>query len=170
MNELHLIELCENRDLPCQDTVTLTCEERHKARQPLRLDSGGHAILHLPRATVLRGGDVLGNGAGQTVRVHAAPERVSRVHAESARELARAAYHLGNRHVRVEVGPDWLAYLHDRVLDAMLSGLGFATTITEAPFEPEAGAYARHAHGPEGHGHSGDGPGRLHMSDALAGP
>ena len=60
--------------------------------------------------------------------------------------LARAAYHLGNRHVALQVGSGWLRYLHDHVLDDMVRGLGFEVVVEEAPFEPEAGAYGGHGH------------------------
>jgi urease accessory protein len=78
------------------------------------------------------------------------------VHSADPRPLARAAYHLGNRHVALQIGDGWLRYCHDHVLDEMLLGLGLRVTVEQAPFEPEAGAY--HAEGDSAHGHShGDG-------------
>ena len=104
----------------------------------------------MPRGTLLRQGDLVKSLDGTVARVQAAEETVSMVRCESAQELARAAYHLGNRHVWVQVGPSWLRYLHDHVLDEMLQGLGFHVQVQQAPFEPEAGAYSEmhsHSHG-----------------------
>ena len=75
----------------------------------------------------------------------AGPEAVSTVNADDPKALARAAYHLGNRHVAVQVGDGWLRYLADHVLDDMLRGLGLEPKSERAPFEPESGAYG-HAH------------------------
>lgn len=124
------------------DELSLPFERRQIARQRVNLESGKEAGLKLPRGTVLRDGDLLRGGSGQLIRVVAAAERVSSMRCESAQDLARAAYHLGNRHVWVQVGPDWLRYLHDHVLDDMLAGLGFTVDVVLAPFEPEAGAYS----------------------------
>jgi urease accessory protein len=70
--------------------------------------------------------------------------------------LARAAYHLGNRHVPVQVGDGYLRLAADHVLELMLKGLGARITPRRVPFEPEAGAYAGHAHGGTGHHHHGE--------------
>ena len=82
----------------------------------------------------------------------AAPERVTTARAEDARLLARAAYHLGNRHVALQIDGLWLRYSHDHVLDDMVLGLGLQLTVEELPFEPEAGAYHSHEAG-QSHGH-----------------
>ncbi len=145
---------------PADDRLTLDFAARCRSRQRVRLASGREAGLNLPRGTVLRGGDVLAGG-GLVVRVEAAAETVSLARGP-ARELARAAYHLGNRHVAVEVGDGWLAWGHDHVLDAMVGGLGLAVTTAARPFEPEAGAYGgghRHGHddgAPHAHAHHHD--------------
>ena len=73
---------------------------------------------------------------------------------ESAATLARAAYHLVNRHVALQICQGWLRYCHDHVLDDMLRGLGLAVTVEQAPFEPEAGAYHADADGAHGHSHA----------------
>ena len=101
---------------------------------------------------MLRGGDILRSECGRTVEIQAAPESISLVTSDDPWELARVAYHLGNRHVWVEVGRHQLSYLHDHVLDDMVRQLGSKVTVLEAPFEPEAGAYAEHHH--HGHSHS----------------
>jgi urease accessory protein len=84
--------------------------------------------------------------------VIAAPEELSVAVARDAHELARAAYHLGNRHVAVELAPGRVAYLHDHVLDDMLRSLGLVVVSERAPFEPESGAYG-HAHARQAHDH-----------------
>jgi urease accessory protein len=94
------------------------------------------------------------------IEIGAADETVSTVHSAQPRALARAAYHLGNRHVALQVGAGWLRYSHDHVLDEMLQGLGLAVTVEEAPFEPEAGAY--HADGEAEHAHSQSHPHHSH--------
>jgi urease accessory protein UreE len=95
----------------------------------------------LERGTLLRGGDCLLASDGRMIEVIAAPETVSVVTADDPWGLARAAYHLGNRHISVQVGQGWLRYLHDHVLDDMVRGLGFTVTTDEMPFEPEAGVF-----------------------------
>ena len=138
------------------DALTLPFARRQKARQRAKLDSGEAIAVMLPRGTVMRGGDRLLSTAGRTVIVVAAEEAVSTVRCEDARNLARIAYHLGNRHVAVQVGSGWLRYLADHVLDDMVAGLGAQARRESASFEPEGGAYGNdghsHAHG-HGHGH-----------------
>ncbi len=130
-----------------QVRLTLPFEARQRSRQRVRLSSGEEALLVLPRGTVLRGGDTLALSDGRRAVVEAEPETVSTVRARDARRLARAAYHLGNRHVALEVGDDFVRYLHDHVLDGLVRELGLTVRVEEAPFEPEGGAYARHSHG-----------------------
>jgi urease accessory protein len=103
----------------------------------------------LPRGEILRGGDLVVASDGRVVEIVAAAERVLHVECASATDLARCAYHLGNRHVPVEVGKDFLRLAEDHVLEKMLAGLGAKLTHVTAPFEPEAGAYAggHHDHG-----------------------
>ncbi len=127
------------------DSVTLPFELRQRSRLRARLDRGEEVAIVLPRGTVLRDGDRLPGEDGRVIEVCAARETVSTVKARDAVLLARACYHLGNRHVRLEIGEGWIRYLHDHVLDHMVEEMGLAVTIESAPFEPEAGAYA-HAH------------------------
>lgn len=132
-----------------QATLTLPFEQRQKSRLRIRLDNGQDAGLFLPRGTVLRHGDRLRATSGLVVEVRAAPEAVSTARADDALLLARAAYHLGNRHVALQLGPGWLRYPYDHVLDDMARELGLTVNREQAPFEPEAGAYGgghhRHA-------------------------
>jgi len=133
-------------------TLTLPYESRQKSRQLVRLDNGQEAGLLLPRGTVLRNGDLLRAENGLVVAVHAATEEVSTVVTSDPTQLARVAYHLGNRHVPLEIGDGWLRYLHDHVLDGMVQALGLAVHCERAPFEPESGAYdspAPHVHAHE---------------------
>ncbi|HEX9275759.1 MAG TPA: urease accessory protein UreE [Casimicrobiaceae bacterium] len=126
--------------------LTLTFELRRKSRLRTALPSGEEVGLFLDRGAVLRGGDCLVADDGRVVRVIAASEAVMEVKSSDPGGLARAAYHLGNRHCPVEIGAGWLRFLADRVLAEMLLGMGFAVTAVSAPFEPEAGAYAAGHH------------------------
>jgi urease accessory protein len=122
--------------------LALPFELRQKSRLRTVLASGEEAGLFLERGTVLRGGDCLQADDGRIVRVVAAMEGLMEVRSGDARALARAAYHLGNRHTPVEVGEGWLRFAADHVLSEMLLGMGLAVSAVSAPFEPEAGAYA----------------------------
>ena len=106
----------------------------------------------LTRGTILRGGDLVKTEAGQIVQIVAADQPVTHVTASSPQALMCAAYHLGNRHVPLQVGDGWLRLEQDHVLKEMLLGLGMTTADQLAPFEPEAGAYGgghRHQHDDE---------------------
>jgi urease accessory protein len=132
--------------------LVLPFELRQRSRLLAALDSGEEVGLLMPRGTVLRGGDRLQSSDGRLVEVIAAPEQLSIVRSSDARQLARAAYHLGNRHIAVQITADSIRYLKDHVLDDMLRGQGLQVYSEILPFEPEAGAYASsHDHG---HGHS----------------
>jgi len=128
--------------------LALPFEQRQKSRLRTRLSSGEEVGVFLDRGTILRGGDCLQGDDGRVVRVVAAEERLMAVRATNARLLARAAYHLGNRHTPVEVRENELAFAADHVLGEMLRGMGLQVEEVTAPFEPEAGAYAagHHAH------------------------
>jgi len=126
--------------------LTLPFELRRKSRLRTALPSGEEVGLFLDRGAVLRGGDCLVADDGRVVRVIAASEAVMEVKSSDPGCLARAAYHLGNRHCPVEIGAGRLRFLADRVLAEMLLGMGFAVTAVSAPFEPEAGAYAAGHH------------------------
>jgi urease accessory protein len=134
------------------DRLILPFELRQKSRLRTHLASGVEVGLFLERGTVLRGGDQLRAEEGMIIEVVAADETVSTVVSADASQLARAGYHLGNRHVAVQFGKGWLRYRHDHVLDDMVRGLGLAVIVEQAPFEPEGGAYG-HSHG-HSHGHA----------------
>lgn len=135
-------------------SVTLAFDRRVRSRQRVVLDDGREALIDLPRGTVLRDGSLLADSEGRLLAVRAAPEAVSIAHAADAHALLRGAYHLGNRHVAVQLGPGWVRYLHDHVLDDMLRGLGLTVGFETVPFEPESGAYGAGA--VSGHAHSHD--------------
>jgi urease accessory protein len=128
-------------------TVTLPFQDRQRSRLRVELSSGQTAVMLLPRGSVLRGGDTVLVSDGRVASIVSAPETVSTVRGRDARALARAAYHLGNRHMPLEVGEGFLRYLHDHVLDDMVRALGLLVVVEEAPFEPEGGAYGKHTHG-----------------------
>jgi urease accessory protein len=128
--------------------LELPFDLRQKSRQRARLTGGEEVALMLPRGTVLRGGELLLASDGRMIEVVARAEAVLHIESPSAEALARAAYHLGNRHVPVEVGKGYLRIARDHVLEQMLKGLGARVTPVTAPFEPESGAYAGHTHEP----------------------
>jgi len=147
---------------PSAPKLVLPFEQRQKARQRVRLAGGFDAGIQLPRGTVLRGGDRLCAADGTEVEIVAARERVSTVWCRDLRRLAQLAYHLGNRHVALEIGTGWVRYLADHVLDVLVAQLGLTVVHGEEPFEPESGAFGehRHEHGAgrearaHGHGHA----------------
>lgn len=138
-------------------TLTLTLDQRAKSRLRAVLDDGREAGIFLERGGTLRDGDCLASEDGFVVQVKSAAERVSTVAAQDSQLLARACYHLGNRHVALQIDPGRLRYLHDQVLDRMVRRLGLDIVVDDAPFEPEPGAYGGTSHG-QGHRHGhGDG-------------
>lgn len=126
--------------------LRLPFDARQKSRLRARLASGEEVALLLPRGEWLRGGDLVRASDGRVIEVVAEPEALLHVTCGSPAALARAAYHLGNRHVPVQVGDGYLRLAADHVLEAMLKGLGATVTPIQAPFEPEAGAYASGGH------------------------
>jgi len=143
---LTLIQRCEPVEHPYGELV-LPFDLRIRSRLRTRLASGEEAVLRTERGSILRGGECLKSDDGRVVRVSAAPENVMHVSCADQFELTRAAYHLGNRHVPVEIGDGYLRIAADHVLGDMLLGLGAKVRELEAPFEPESGAYGG------GHGH-----------------
>jgi len=128
-------------------TLRLTAEERTRSRHRFLTTDGIEIQLVLARGTVLRDGDLLrANEDGSLVRVQACPEPVLTARAPDAAALTRAAYHLGNRHVALELGGDYLRFSPDPVLADMLVQLGLSVVEEVAPFQPEAGAYGGHSH------------------------
>jgi urease accessory protein len=128
-------------------TLELTAEERTRSRYRLTTPTGQLVHLQLPRGTVLQDGDLLQASSGeQLVQIVAKPEPVLTVTSATDLDLLRAAYHLGNRHVPLEVTTSYLRLAPDPVLQSMLEHLGLYVVAEVAPFQPEAGAYGTHSH------------------------
>lgn len=126
-------------------TVELSAEERTRSRYRTQCKDGQPVQLALPRGTVLRDGDLLRGDHGVLLQIRAKAESVLIVTAEDPIALLRAAYHLGNRHVPLEIGADYLRLEPDPVLAAMLRQMHLYVAEEEAPFQPEAGAYHSHS-------------------------
>lgn len=122
-------------------TLELTADERTRSRHRFDSREGQPVYLQLPRGTVLRDGDLLQSEDGLVVRVLAKPEPVLTVRAETERHLLQAAYHLGNRHVPLEIQLTYLKLSPDPVLRDMLEHRGLQVVEEVQPFQPETGAY-----------------------------
>jgi urease accessory protein len=146
-------------------TVELDWDVRQKSRFDATDSQGRQLGVFLPRGTAVRGGDVLVAEDGSMVRVIAAPQSVLVITPCSEHgspfDLVRAAYHLGNRHVPIELKPDHLKIEPDHVLADMLRAMHLIVKQADAAFEPESGAYtpapaaAAHGHGHDHHDHAG---------------
>lgn len=138
-------------------TLTLDWDLRQKSRFDCEDSEGRRIGVFLPRGTLLRGGDMLVTLDGTLLRVVAAPQPLLRItHCTehgSPFDLLRAAYHLGNRHVPIELKPDHLKIEPDHVLADMLRQMRLIVTEACEAFEPEAGAYGEHANMGHSHGH-----------------
>jgi urease accessory protein len=128
------------------DRVVLDADERHRRRVALTGEGGTAFLLDLPHATALRDGDGLVLEDGAIVRVTGKAEPLVEIAAASPHDLARLAWHIGNRHTDVQVVGDKLRIRRDHVLEDMLRGLGARLIPVEAPFDPEHGAYGHHHH------------------------
>lgn len=131
------------------DAVWVDFDRRHRRRILLATEAGAELMLDLPQAVRLRDGDGLVLDDGRIVAVRARAEALSEFSAHDAAALVRIAWHLGNRHLPVQLLGDRLRIRHDHVIEDMVRQLGGHVTAIEAPFDPEAGAYAgghSHAH------------------------
>jgi urease accessory protein len=135
--------------------LVLPYELRQKCRLRTRSASGEEVGLFLPRGEILRHGDLLQADDGRCVKVTAQPEKVLQIACADPLQLTRIAYHLGNRHVALQVGEGWLRIADDYVLREMVEGLGGTVEEMQAPFEPEPGAYGGHMHAAEAPVHRG---------------
>jgi urease accessory protein len=139
--------------LDVRGQLKLPFDARQKSRLRTRLVSGEEVGLMLPRGEILRGGDLVTASDGRVIEIVSQEEKTIHIEASSPQALARVAYHLGNRHVPVQVGENFLRIAEDHVLEEMVKKLGAKVSHVEAPFEPEAGAYAGgHQHDEMGHG------------------
>ena len=137
------------------DAVHLDHDARHRRRIMLTTEGGHDVLLDLARAVQLREGDGLALDEGGVLRVVARAERLLEIHAHDAGELARIAWHLGNRHLPVQFRGDRLRIRVDHVIAEMVAILGGHVAPIEAPFDPESGAYAGgQSHHDLGHDHA----------------
>ena len=138
--------LMADPDVVVSFTLALTAEERTKSRHRFEME-GQVLYLRLPRGTLLRDGDLLlAETDSSLVRVTAKPEPIFTVTATTSIELLRAAYHLGNRHVPIEITETYLRISPDSVLRTMLEHMGMKVQEAILPFQPEIGAYGKHNH------------------------
>lgn len=155
MLEAHKIIVDQSATL----SLELTFDDRQKSRHKATTTCGQSIGWFIERGHVLKEGELLLCTTGEVVKITAAPESVSTVYAKTPLDLTRAAYHLGNRHVPLQITCDFLRFQHDHVLDEMVKGLGLNVECEQAPFQPEPGAYAAghtkgHSHSHAHHGHS----------------
>ena len=135
-------------------TLVLGKDQREKSRLKVILQDGREAGLFFEKGTSFKDGDYIISDDGKTmVEIKAADETVSTVTCSDPLLLAKACYHLGNRHVPLQINATTLHYQHDHVLDEMVRGLGLVVTCEEAPFEPESGAYSGGGHQHHSHPH-----------------
>ena len=150
MLELHLYKGSDTTATEVLGQVTLDFDQRSRSRLRCQLDDGRDAGVYVDRGQVLRDGHLLRDDANNLYRVKAAQEPVSAVYVADALLMSRICYHLGNRHVALEVGPGRIAYKPDYVLDDMVKGFDVEPVYEAATFQPESGAYGHH------HAHSHD--------------
>jgi urease accessory protein len=157
---MHIATHLVPREVQAIESIELTFDQREKSRLRAIMANGEEIGVQLRVGSVLSHGDKLALQDGRVVEVVAADETLSEVRAASGTQLARIAYHVGNRHVPLQVESDHLLMLPDHVLKAMVEGLGGIVEPVKRGFQPESGAYGRshvhHSHDDEGHG------GRIH--------
>lgn len=148
---------------PPVDTVTLPSHLRHLRRKVLHLSNGDMVMLDLKEAVLFHHGDRLLLDNGDTVEIHAAPEKLFAIKGLGTLHLIELAWHLGNRHLSAQIEETRILVPRDHVIRGMLEGLGATVEEVEEPFQPARGAY--HAHGGHDHGH-GQGHGHDHHHPA----
>jgi len=163
------------------DTVVLDFDDRHRRRLAMEGVGGLNFLLDLPEAVALRTGDALKLEDGRLVEILGASEPLAEIRAESPEHLLRLAWHLGNRHLPVQVAGQKLRIRRDHVIEAMVQGLGGQVRAVEAAFDPEGGAYAQamhahhhghdhhHDHGPHHHDHHHHDHSHAHAHDHAHG-
>lgn len=140
-------------EFEAHDAVTLDFQGRHRRRIKVRTDEGNEILLDLPAAVAMAGGDGLRLDDESWIAVRAAAEPVVDISCAAPALLARIAWHLGNRHLSVQIGDGFLRIRPDHVIEEMVVGLGGGVRRHSAPFQPEGGAYAAPV---QGHGHDHD--------------
>ncbi|WP_062264027.1 urease accessory protein UreE [Endozoicomonas arenosclerae] len=150
---LKLTGRLQETDVQHNDELLLPFDERKRGRLKAVTTSGREAGIFIERGDVLRDGTLLQAESGEVVLVRASDEEVTTACCDDPLTFSKACYHLGNRHVPLQIGNNWLRYQKDHVLDEMVELLGLQVDHTQAPFEPENGAYAKgHSH----HHHHGE--------------
>jgi len=152
-----MLEIYERLGTHCHETVdevvTLEHDQRDKGRLRLVSETGVEVRLFLERGNPLAVGEYLKAECGKIVQVKGAVEAIAHASCEDWRTFSRACYHLGNRHVKLQVGERWLRIKPDYVLEEMLHLLGLVISHESAVFEPESGAYKVAKGHNSGHGH-----------------
>jgi urease accessory protein len=144
-NRLHSHPHPDRTHLPPPLILSLTADERTRSRHSFITEDKTNVHLQLPRGTILQQGDLLTSETGEIlVQVTAKPEQVLTLTSDDTLKLLRAAYHLGNRHVSLEISPTYLRLTPDPVLEKMSIQLGLQVVTEVAPFCPEGGAYSHH--------------------------
>ena len=153
-----MLKITEKLDTSLTSSVSLTLpfEKRQKSRLRVSLDNNQEAALMLERGSVLRDGELLRADNGLIVEVRAADEEVAVISTADPFLLARACYHLGNRHVPLQIGEGWLRIQRDHVLEEMVQSLGLSVKHDCVPFEPENGAYSGHSNHSHSHPHESE--------------
>ncbi len=136
-----------------RDTVVLDFDARHRRRMTMCGVRGTAFLLDLAEAMALRGGDALRLDDGALIEIVAAPEPLVEISSVDAGAMVRIAWHLGNRHLPVQLVGKKLRIRRDHVIEAMVVGLGAKVVAIEAPFDPEGGAYGESGHAGHAHGH-----------------
>jgi urease accessory protein len=153
LNARHILRTGEWNPAAAADRVLIDYDRRHRRRILLTTEAGAEILLDLPQATRLRHGDALKLDDGTLIRVDARPEELLDIHAHDDEDLVRIAWHLGNRHLPMQLRAGHLRIRADHVIEAMVEQLGGHVAHIKAPFDPEEGAYAGgHSH----HHHHGD--------------
>lgn len=144
------------------DSLTLDYDNRHRRRLKLMTDGGADVLLDLPKAVAMAHGDGLRLADGRWLAVLAAPEALVEIRAADATQLAKIAWHVGNRHFPAQLLDGAIRIRPDHVIEAMIAGLGGMLTRLDAPFQPEGGAYGGQAQTGHSHGHGHHGHHRHH--------
>ena len=138
--------------------LTLDFDARHRRRIQLTADQGEDVLLDLPKTVAMTDGDGLQLEDGRWLEVRAAAETIVEVRHNDPHQLARLAWHLGNRHLPTEIRDEVIRIRPDHVIEDMLLGFGADLVKVQVPFQPEGGAYGgnghrHHSHGDGGHHH-----------------
>ena len=138
--------ISEAESVSASDTLTLDYDDRKRGRFKSVTDAGQEVGVFLDRGKVLQQGQALKTECGTVITIHSKPESVTTASCDDWQVFAKCCYHLGNRHVPLQVGERWLRFKPDHVLEEMVHLHGMKTTQEERPFDPESGAYKGGGH------------------------